>query len=131
MTREYHFHWCIHPNLFTGLSTTVNGSKSVDFVMDTAASSSVISRRLAEELQLNETDQLNLPGADVMPPSGLTMAESFSIEHYTQKNPGIVIVEFFDSLNQIPGCEHEGILGVDFLSAYQPAINYPQNRLLL
>ncbi len=107
------------------VSAKLNGSKSALFVVDTGATITTISTKMAEKLNVNLT--ANSPVLSVQTANGIIDAplvklKSLKIGAAEQKD---VMVIVFDA---VPG--YTGLLGLTFLNEYNYSVN-PNDRLLI
>ena len=115
---------------FILLQTEVNGAGPFRFLLDTGASSSVISPALAAKLDLQGTaiDALSVLGSQ-----GAQMVTLDTLKAAGEIQHGIeaAVIDIFEYTSEAAGIQIDGIVGYSFLRNYSIVIDYPQQRLAL
>ncbi len=115
------------------LKVRVNGSRPLNFPLDTAAGIDVIDRARAEELKLPLQEAGVQAGAgtgDGNTRIAMTGDVEFSIGpvRYTNRRLGVVPL---DDVNRSYGEQMDGLLGQGFLSRWVVTVDYQQQKLIL
>jgi len=105
------------------------GGKPYNFVLDTGASKTCISKRCAEDLKLDTGQKISLNGSGVM--NGFrTTLPSLQVGTAIQRDLTVVVADFLDSLSKEMEIQVDGVLGQNFWSNYKLTIDYPNKRLV-
>ena len=109
------------------VSVCINGQGPYDFLLDTGTESTLVDQRLAEELQLNIVDRLQLISANGMHPVGRAIAESVTLGPKTV-NGVELLVDDLRELHAVAPQLH-GILGENFLSQFNFLLDYRHHQV--
>jgi Aspartyl protease/PDZ domain len=107
------------------LQVSVNHSKPLKFVLDAAASISIISPQRAAELGLKTRGQVRGTGTGGNIQASLIDGVSLSVPGAEVSNQLIAAVSF----DTVPCFEFDGIIGYDFINQFVVEIDY-QNRVM-
>ena len=111
---------------------SVNGSAPLWFVLDTAASSSVISPATRDLLRLERGGPVNVTGAGGEASYEATKLRSVSVGGLTATDVGAVVVDLKPFEAKGEGSRRlAGILGHDFLRRYDFTVDLPRNVIRL
>ena len=111
---------------------SVNGSAPLWFVLDTAASSSVISPATRDLLRLERDGPVDVTGAGGQSSYETTKLRSLSVGELTATDVGAVVVDLKRFEATGAGSRRlAGILGHDFLRRYDFAVDLPRNVIRL
>ena len=110
----------------------VNGRGPYCFLLDTGASSSVVSPRLARELELSGP---SLEGVAVSVLGNLqaqpVRLDSLATLGRTQYNLDAAVIDIFDFIEKGVGARVDGIVGYNFIKDSVVSIDYPARRVAL
>jgi predicted aspartyl protease len=108
----------------------VNGRGPYCFALDTGASTSVVSPRLAAELGLSgpPTDAESVLGKL---PAQIVQLDSLTTLGRTQRDVSAQMIPIFDYVEQATGRQVDGIVGYDFINDSVVAIDFQARRLAL
>jgi len=101
---------------------SVNGAGPFDFILDTGTTTTIIDSKLAADLRLQAADRLTLVTLTGEKPFPRSWLQSASLGSATASHVEVV----WDDLNEIKGIDKKirGILGLNFLDAFNYLINY-------
>jgi clan AA aspartic protease (TIGR02281 family) len=109
----------------------VNGEGPFDFVVDTGASSTVLSADLARKLGLSLEAIPDLTGAGGGARAWRAQLESLRIGAARHQALSAAVVDFLESFSQTLGVQLHGIVGYNFLRHFRVTFNYPAEILRL
>jgi predicted aspartyl protease len=109
----------------------VNGRGPHTFVVDTGASATVISPRLADALQIAATAPETMTGAGGVMQAAVGRATSFAVGGAVLNDLSVVIADFLDDLGRVVGANLDGIVGYNFLRHFRVTLDYPNGVLWL
>src|SRR5262249_14338925 len=115
------------------LQVRVNNSRPLNFVLDTAASTDALNRRVAEELNLPLVEagtRANAGAGDGVARVGFAPNVQISLGDANYVNPLVGAVPL-DSVSRAFGEPLDGGLGYDFLRRWAVTIDYQQHKLVL
>lgn len=108
-----------------------NGRGPYQFVVDTGASRTCVSQRLATDLGLATTESARGVGGG----GGISVApatlDSLSVGNATVRDHAVGVVTFLDALARHVGEPLDGVIGYNFLNQYRTTIDYPRQTLSL
>jgi predicted aspartyl protease len=113
---------------FILLPVLVNGSGPYRFLLDTGASSSVLSPKLSAELGISgqPVEALGVMGT---PQAVLATLDSLRVGGYTVPGLEVAIIDIFGYTSNAAGVAVDGIIGYSFLKQFVVEIDYPKRRL--
>ncbi|HKQ57032.1 MAG TPA: aspartyl protease family protein [Candidatus Eisenbacteria bacterium] len=109
----------------------VNGRGPHTFVVDTGASATVISPRLADALQIASTAPETMTGAGGVMQATVGRATSLVVGGAVLTDLSVVIADFLDDLSRTVGTTLDGIVGYNFLRNFRVTLDYPNGVLWL
>jgi hypothetical protein len=115
------------------LQVRVNNSRPLNFVLDTAASTDAVNRRVAEELNLPLVEvgpRANAGAGDGVTRAAFAPNVQISLGDANYVNPLVGAVPL-DSVSRAFGEPLDGGLGYDFLRRWAVTIDYQQHKLVL
>jgi predicted aspartyl protease len=115
---------------FILLPAEIDGRGPYRFLLDTGASASVISPRLAAELGLRGSPAEAVGVMGDLPAQVVTLPTLRAAGH-TRRDAPAAVIDIFDFTSQAAGAAVDGILGYSFLKEFLVEIDYPARRLLL
>lgn len=104
----------------------VNGSGPHPFILDTGASTTMLSTHLADDLGVLRSDAPALTGAGGTASASLGTLRTLKIGSTELENIQVVISDFLDNLSHLIETEVKGIIGYNALSHYVVTIDYPR-----
>lgn len=115
--------------------TFIDNEGPLNFIVDTGASLSVISRSSIERLKWQDKILLNrtmrvLGAAGVVESASVLYAPALRVANMSKPNVVLPVLDF-SPLNETSGFEQMGILGGDFLKHFKVEIDFSQARLTL
>jgi predicted aspartyl protease len=113
------------------LPVLVNGSGPHPFILDTGASTTMLSTHLAKNLDVSQSGSPALTGAGGMASASLGTLRTLTIGSTELENIQVVISDFLDNLSRLIETEVKGIIGYNALSQFSVTIDYPQATLSL
>jgi hypothetical protein len=116
------------PYNFTVISVDING-KLHDFIFDTGAQISLISRNLANEIQLQDVGEIKVNDSQgVSSKIAYGVIDTFSIANTDFINVGVAIVD--KGINNYLACMNvEGIVGMNIMRLCNWKIDYAKNTM--
>ena len=109
----------------------INGQGPYDFILDTGAGTTVLSKDLAEELGIEAGESKEARGAGGGLRVTLSRANSFSVGASEQKNVEVALLDM-NELSKNCGIDKlAGIVGYNYLKKYTVTIRYPDSVLQL
>src|SRR5262245_36409729 len=117
----------IRGNLVVVPVTFFNGNSSVtgNLVMDTGASQTTVSKRIARDLRLYSVGSSRSAGIGGVVPTEISMVEGIKVGSIGLKNMRVSILDFSSDPS------FEGLLGFDFLSRFQISVDTAKQVLIL
>jgi predicted aspartyl protease len=119
----------IVPVIMTGQSiivpVTLNNSVRTNLLLDTGATTTLLSQRLASSLSLNQTGSSRAAGVGGIVSVGVARLDSLRVGEAEVSNLAIMVHDFARDPR------HEGLLGMDFLRAFQVSIDAKKQVLVL
>jgi hypothetical protein len=115
------------------LQVRVNNSRPLNFLLDTAASTDAINRRVAEELDLPLVEmgsRANVGAGDSVTRMAFASNVQISLGDAKYVDPFVGAVPL-DSVSRVFGEPFDGALGYDLLSRWVVTIDYRQQKLVL
>jgi hypothetical protein len=114
------------------LEVRVNNSRPLNFILDTAATTDVVNRRVAEELNLPLFAMRTRPNVagDGVTSVAFAPDVQIAVGDANYLNPRIGVVPL-DSISRTFGEVFDGALGYDLLSRWVVTIDYQQHKLVL
>jgi predicted aspartyl protease len=109
----------------------VNGQGPHTFVVDTGASATVISPRLADALRIASTVPETMTGAGGVMQATVGRATSHAGGGAGLEDLSVVIADFLDDLGRAVGTTLDGIVGYNFLRNFRVTLDYPNGVLWL
>jgi hypothetical protein len=108
---------------------TINGAGPFDFILDTGTTTTILDSRLAADLRLQAADRLILVTLTGEKPFPRSWLQSASLGGATAGHVEVV----WDDLNEIKAIDKKihGILGLNFLQAFNYLINYAARTIEL
>lgn len=110
------------------VQATINESLTVDLMIDTGASISLLSEQAFAEVnrytQVNYVEDLTLSTAGGLVTASVYQAQSLSIEGYLVK-------DFIFAVSPHVGAKNDGLLGMNYLRAFEFNIDQGNNLLIL
>lgn len=113
---------------FILLSVYANNAGPYRFLLDTGASASVISPKLANELGLSG-EPIEALGVMGSPSAQLATLDSLSAGGHTVRNSAVAIADVFEYTSAAAGVPVDGIIGYSFLKQFLVEIDYPGRRV--
>ncbi|MGH7495763.1 MAG: aspartyl protease family protein [bacterium] len=113
---------------FILLPVLVNGGGPYRFLLDTGASTSILSPKLAAELGISgqPVEALGVMGT---PQAELATLDSLRVGDYTVPGLEVAIIDIFGYTSSAAGVEVDGIIGYSFLKQFVVEIDYPRRRI--
>jgi predicted aspartyl protease len=109
----------------------VNGLGPFNFVLDTGASSSVITPNTAKAAGVKRTGKSPIAvGAGGRIKAGLAKLKTLRLAPYTARNLEVALMDL-DGVEKRLGIRVAGIIGYNFLRNYVVTIDFPARRLYL
>ncbi|MGB3405191.1 MAG: retropepsin-like aspartic protease [Microcoleaceae cyanobacterium] len=110
-------------------SVTVNHQTNLTFMLDTGADLIFISQKLAQQLNLSDTEiqPIQVQGFCGLEDAGYSVLEQVKIGQFEQNNLGVVIL---NSPSVLDVLEIDGIIGQNFLEFYQQYWRFSSNSNL-
>lgn len=129
--REIAFQSAHAENPLVVVPVFVNEKGPFDFVLDTGASSTVISLELATEfgLAMEKIPQLTGGGGNVT--ASRVQLSSLAVGAARQADLTAAASDFLTPLNAALGSKLQGIVGYNFLRSYRVTLDYPRGALRL
>jgi gag-polyprotein putative aspartyl protease/PDZ domain len=118
---------------YVWLSVRVNGSRPLQFTLDSGASTSLISQRVADELGLGakgKHHESNLGTGEGAPNVSLTADVTLNLNGIDLHKKEISVVSM-DTLESAIGHRIDGILGAEIFRRYVVEIDYANSRIAL
>ena len=118
---------------YVWLTVRVNGSRPLQFTLDSGASTSVLSQRVADELGLSVKAQhreSNLGTGESAPNVGRTAKVVLTLNGIDLRKKEISVVSM-DTLESATGHRIDGILGAEVFSRYVVQIDYANSQIAL
>jgi aspartyl protease/PDZ domain-containing protein len=118
---------------YVWLSVRVNGSRPLQFTLDSGASASVISQRVADELGLGVKGQRresNLGTGESAPNVSRAANVTLNLNGIDLRKKEISVVSM-DALESATGHRIDGILGAEIFRRYVVEIDYANSRIAL
>jgi predicted aspartyl protease len=106
----------------------VNGQGPFQFVVDTGASGTGLSRRLAERLRLGDGEQRTALGAGGAVSAETVRVRELQVGPLRMENLPVFVTDL-SAIAGKAGAEIDGILGYDFLHRWRVLIDYPGQTL--
>jgi predicted aspartyl protease len=121
----------INDSHLIGVPVKINGSDSFDFVLDTGAGGTVITKKLADKLQL-ETQLFPgiVKGVGGEAKMEIALIEAFNVTMTNQENMQIIVTDL-DKVAPKAAKIENGIIGYNFLKNYKIILDYPNQRFSL
>lgn len=113
------------------VNVRANGTGPHSFVLDTGASTTVLSRELADRLSLETTDIAEMTGGGGKVSASVGTIAQLAIGEQELRNVDVAIVDFLPSLSEIVGIKLDGIVGYNFLKEFVVTIDYGHEMVLL
>lgn len=108
----------------------VNGRGPYRFLLDTGASCSVVSPRMAAELGLSGSEAKAVSVLGDLAAQSVCLQSLTSIGH-TRHDVAAAVIDMFDFTSNAAGAPVDGILGYNFLKEFVVEIDYPARQLSL
>jgi predicted aspartyl protease len=122
----------VHPSKpLAVLPVLVNGNGPHPFILDTGASTTMLSTHLADDLGVFGSDAPVLTGAGGTASGSLGTLHTMQIGSTKLENIQVVISNFLENLSRLIETEVKGIVGYNALSHYAVTIDYPRATLRL
>ncbi|HYY56287.1 MAG TPA: retroviral-like aspartic protease family protein [Pyrinomonadaceae bacterium] len=110
----------------------VNGQGSYEFALDTGASMTIISPRMAAGLGIKGVPIPAITtGGGHRAEASVGNLESIAVGGSRLENFQVLIADIFSMLNQVTGASLDGIIGYNFLKEFVVTIDYPNQVLQL
>jgi hypothetical protein len=115
---------------FVLLPARINGRGPFRVLLDSGASSSVVSPTLAKDLGIRgqPVEAIGVGGSSV---ASLGVLESLEVAGHVMTNVSAAVVDVFGYTSQAAGVPIDAILGYSFLKEFHVVIDYPRRRLFL
>lgn len=110
--------------------TYINDQGPFDFVLDTGASVTVLSKEFAQSLGIGDGEVKQGIGALGSAPAMLSKVESLAIGTHEQKDMEVAVMDL-PSLGKCFDGGFRGIIGYNFLKNYSVTVDYPGSVLRL
>ena len=109
------------------VSVCINGQGPYEFLLDTGTESTLVDQTLAEELQLNIVDRVQLISTNGMHPVGRAIAESVTLGPKTVDSVELLV----DDLRELHAVAPQlrGILGENFLAQFNFLLDYRHHQV--
>jgi predicted aspartyl protease len=107
----------------------VNSIETYPFILDTGASQTVVSPRLAQRMGITDDQVDSLIGVGGVTQSSVGILRSVSVGEASLKNVTVIVADIFSQLDQAVDAKLDGILGFNFLSRFKLEIDYPNEML--
>ncbi len=108
------------------LPTFINEKGPFEFLLDTGANMSLLTKDLAQKISVEEIEQKEALGAAGKKiKASLGKVDSISVGNINENDIQIGI------LDELPKCIGHGVIGYNFLKNYILAIDYPKQKLIL
>lgn len=104
----------------------INGRGPHPFVLDTGASTSILSSRLARELGIPVVPAPEMTGAGGMVRASTATLRKLNVGTAELEDVGVAVVDFLEPLGRAVGTRIEGIVGYNFLKGFEVTIDYPR-----
>ena len=98
------------------------------FVLDTGASASGLSRKLADRLRLADGKQIEAQGCGASVQASSVRVGELSVGPLRLKEPALFVTDLSPICGRVGG-EIDGILGHDFLHRWRVLIDYPEKTV--
>ncbi len=106
------------------IDVMINQQGPFQFVLDTGASATGLSRSLAERLKLGEGERLTALGCGGSLEAGLVQLQELGLGPLRMENLKVFVADLSAIAGKV-GAEIDGILGYDFLHHWRVLIDYP------
>lgn len=113
------------------VQATVDGAGPFPFILDTGASTCVVSQDLARRLELVTQPMSALTGAGGTSTAAAARLRSLALDGAEVSDVPVAVVDFLDRLSGLIGTPLEGIVGYHFLRRFRVTIDYPAGTLRL
>jgi predicted aspartyl protease len=111
------------------LPVFINGQGPFQFILDTGASSTVLSFNVARRLGLVAIGDRSGTGGGGKVSMLSSTVDSISIGQYSLRDFTVSVGEFLQTLSTVTGTKIDGIIGNTFLSNFVVTIDYPRGTL--
>ena len=109
----------------------VNGRGPQTFVLDTGASSTVLSPELAAALRIETVAAEPMTGAGGTLQATLGRVGSLTVGSATLQDVSVMVADFLDELGNVVDARLDGVLGYNFLRHFRVTLDYPNGVLWL
>jgi len=116
-----------HPIIL--VDVLINAMETYQFMLDTGASQTIVSPRLAQRMGMPDAQADSLIGVGGVTQSSVGTLRSLSVGEASLKNSKVIVADIFSQLGQALGDAMDGILGFNFLSRFKVVIDYPNQKL--
>lgn len=103
----------------------VNGAGPFEFILDSGATTCLVSRELAERLGVEATGSREGTGAGGKITLGIGTLRTLSVGAAIQSNVRVGITDELERIGRFVGAKIFGILGFNFLRNYRVTVDYP------
>ncbi|HWT01840.1 MAG TPA: retropepsin-like aspartic protease [Pyrinomonadaceae bacterium] len=111
------------------IGASVNGGPAHDFILDTGASGTVVSKELAQLLGIESAPVPQLTGAGGMAEVTAGVVSSLAVAEARAEDLAVVLVDFLPALSRAVMTRLDGIIGYNFLKQFRVTIDYPNETL--
>lgn len=111
------------------VEAVVNGSGPYQFVLDTGASLTVISKELSRQISMPTKPSGNVSGAGGGSPASSGMIRTLAVGKVTGNDVAVCTADIFPALSEAIGTRIDGILGYNFLRHYTISLDYPEGAI--
>ena len=111
--------------------TFVNGRGPYAFAVDTGASATVLSPRLADALGIERAEDTTMTGAGGILQATTGRVASLAVGAAAVNDLVVVFSDFMEPIGQAVGTRVDGVVGYNFLKAFKVTIDYPAAKLSL
>jgi len=109
----------------------VNGRGPQTFVLDTGASTTVLSPALAEALRIETVAAEPMTGAGGTLQATLGRVGSLTVGGAALQDVSVMVADFLTELGSVVGTRLDGVLGYNFLRHFRVTLDYPNGVLWL
>lgn len=121
------FHKVNQHQMIVGVS--INRSGPYEFLVDTGSQMTVVDLSLAAELHLTATATASVAGASLQGPAMFARVDRLEVGEHIAANQGVLVYNMKDL--QAAGFAIRGLLGEDFLSAFDVLIDKARNVICI
>ena len=109
----------------------INGQGPYDFILDTGASGTMVSKELAEKLGIEEGESQEARGAGGGLQVTVSRVDTFSVGASEQEDVQVALLDMAELSKNCGIDKLAGIVGFNYLKNYTVTIRYPDNTLYL